>query len=54
MKKLAAHIVDSKAGHFDPKTFEDHYEKALVELLQEQAGRPPVETDRRGAGSRRA
>ena len=39
MKKLAAHIVDTKAGHFDPKTFEDHYEKALVELLQEQAGR---------------
>ena len=26
MKELAAHIVDSKAGHFDPSTFEDHYE----------------------------
>jgi DNA end-binding protein Ku len=41
MKKLAAHIVDSKAGHFDPKSFEDHYEKALVELLKnKQAGLP--------------
>ena len=54
MKKLAAHIVDTKAGHFDPKKFEDHYEKALVELLKsKQAGRP-VETDRRGAEPRRA
>ena len=50
MKKLAAHIVETKAGHFEPKKFEDHYEKALVELLKnKQAGRP-VETDRRGEG----
>jgi DNA end-binding protein Ku len=41
MKKLAAHIVDTKAGHFEPKAFEDHYEKALVELLKnKQAGLP--------------
>lgn len=41
MLKLAAHIVDTKAGHFEPATFEDHYEKALVELLKsKQAGRP--------------
>ncbi len=40
MKELAAHIVDSKAAHFDPATFEDHYEVALVELLRaKQAGR---------------
>jgi DNA end-binding protein Ku len=40
MKELAAHIVDSKASHFDPSTFEDHYETALVELLRaKQAGR---------------
>ena len=38
--KLASHIIDSKAGHFDPKKFEDHYENALVELLRKkQAGR---------------
>src|SRR5690242_19271664 len=34
MKGLAAHIVDSKATHFDPTKFEDHYENALVELLR--------------------
>jgi DNA end-binding protein Ku len=40
MKELAIHIVNSKSGHFDPKTFEDHYENALVELLRaKQAGR---------------
>ena len=40
MKNLAAHIVDSMTAHFDPATFEDHYETALVELLRaKQAGR---------------
>jgi DNA end-binding protein Ku len=40
MKDLAAHIVDSKTTHFDPSTFVDHYETALVELLRaKQAGR---------------
>src|SRR5215467_5307345 len=34
MLQLAAHIVDTKAGHFDPKTFEDHYATALVALLK--------------------
>jgi DNA end-binding protein Ku len=39
MLKLAAHIVDSKAGHFDSKAAEDHYEKTLVDLLKnKQAG----------------
>ena len=44
MKKLAAHIVDTKAGHFEPKSFEDHYEKALVELLKSKEAGKPVET----------
>jgi DNA end-binding protein Ku len=40
MLKLAEHIVDTKAGHFDPAKFEDHYETALVALLKDkQAGR---------------
>jgi len=40
MKQLASHIVESKAGHFDPSKFEDNYETALVELLRaKQAGR---------------
>jgi len=43
MMKLATHIVDSKAGHFDPKAFEDHYEKALVELIKSKQAGEPVE-----------
>ena len=40
MKELAAHIVDSMATHFEPSSFEDHYETALVDLLRaKQAGR---------------
>src|SRR6266540_3762932 len=43
MLKLAEHILDSKAADFDPSTFEDRYETALVELLKKkQAGfKPP-------------
>jgi DNA end-binding protein Ku len=44
MMKLATHIVDSKAGHFDPKAFEDHYEKALVELIKSKQAGQPAET----------
>jgi DNA end-binding protein Ku len=40
MKQLAAHILDTKASHFEPTKFVDHYETALVELLRaKQAGR---------------
>jgi DNA end-binding protein Ku len=40
MSELAGHIIDTKASHFDPTKFEDHYENALVELLRKkQAGR---------------
>ncbi len=49
MRDLATHIVDTKAGHFDPEKFVDHYETALVALLRDkQAGRqieaPKVDT----------
>lgn len=41
MLDLASHIVEQKSGHFEPDAFEDHYEAALVELInQKQAGRP--------------
>jgi DNA end-binding protein Ku len=40
MKQLATHILDTKAAHFEPSKFADHYETALVELLRaKQAGR---------------
>jgi len=44
MMKLAAHILDTKADHFDPKKFEDHYETALVELLKTKEAGKPVQT----------
>jgi DNA end-binding protein Ku len=33
MLDLAKHIVEKKSGTFDPKRFEDHYESALVDLI---------------------
>ena len=46
MRQLASHILDTKAGHFDPSIFEDRYENALIDLLKsKQAGLPaPKET----------
>jgi DNA end-binding protein Ku len=41
MLDLARHIVDQKAGHFEPEKFEDQYETALVDLVnQKRAGKP--------------
>ncbi len=41
MVELAEHILETKAGHFDPAEFEDRYENAVVEMLkQKQAGMP--------------
>jgi len=39
MLKLAEHILDTKAADFDPSKFENHYEVALVNMLEKkQAG----------------
>ncbi|MHC2576528.1 non-homologous end joining protein Ku [Bradyrhizobium diazoefficiens] len=41
MLDLAKHIVNQKAGRFDPEKFEDHYETALIDLInQKRAGKP--------------
>ena len=40
MLKLAEHILESKAGDFEPATFADRYEEAVVEMLRtKQSGR---------------
>jgi DNA end-binding protein Ku len=40
MLELAEHIVETKAGDFNPSEFEDTYETAVVEMLkQRQAGK---------------
>ncbi|MBR0925166.1 DNA end-binding protein Ku [Bradyrhizobium ottawaense] len=47
MLDLARHIVDQKSGAFEPDKFEDQYESALVDLInQKRAGRPIVPKDR--------
>ncbi|MCA1470654.1 Ku protein [Bradyrhizobium sp. IC3195] len=36
MLDLARHIVNQKAGRFAPEKFEDHYETALIDLINEK------------------
>jgi non-homologous end joining protein Ku len=46
--------IDTKAAHFDPKKFEDHYETALVELLRKkQEGRAIEPVREEGPAPRR-
>ena len=46
MLKLAEHILETKAGDFDPSQFKDHYEEALVELLRKKQAHIPVKKGR--------
>jgi DNA end-binding protein Ku len=55
MLDLAKHIVNQKAGRFEPGKFEDQYEAALVELINsKRAGKPvtPPWRERRGFNGR--
>lgn len=36
MLDLARHIVNQKSGSFEPAKFEDHYESALIELINKK------------------
>src|SRR5215471_15358917 len=47
MLDLARHIVNQKSGNFDPDKFEDHYETALVDLInQKRSGKPIIPKER--------
>ena len=47
MLDLARHIVEQKAGRFEPDKFEDQYETALVDLInQKRAGKPITPKER--------
>jgi DNA end-binding protein Ku len=52
MLDLAKHIVDTKAGHFDPKKFDDRYEDALRELLKKKQAGQPIERPKEHAPSK--
>jgi DNA end-binding protein Ku len=43
MLDLASHIVESKAGHFEPERFEDQYEDALKERLKKKQSGQKIE-----------
>ena len=46
MLDLAKHIVNQKSGHFEPEKFEDQYETAVVDLInQKRAGKPLPKKD---------
>ncbi len=47
MLDLARHIVEKKSGSFEPDKFEDQYESALVDLInQKRAGKPITPKER--------
>jgi DNA end-binding protein Ku len=47
MLDLARHIVEQKAGNFEPDKFEDQYETALVDLInQKRVGKPITPKER--------
>ncbi|MDA9393070.1 DNA repair protein [Bradyrhizobium sp. CCBAU 45394] len=52
MLDLAKHIVNQKAGRFEPEKFEDHYETALIELInQKRSGKPITPKERPATGN---
>lgn len=43
MLKLASHILDTKAGHFDPSEFKDEFETELKKLVKRKAAGKTIE-----------
>jgi len=50
MLDLAKHIVEQKSGHFEPESFEDHYEAALTELIHKKRNGQPIAARARPKG----
>jgi DNA end-binding protein Ku len=42
MLELANHIIETKMGKFDPASFDDRYEEALVELVKAKIEGKPL------------
>src|SRR4051794_38539416 len=42
MLDLARHIVEKKSGAFEPELFEDHYETALIDLINKKRSGAPI------------
>jgi DNA end-binding protein Ku len=50
MLDLARHIVNQKSGSFEPEKFEDHYETALIELINQKRTGKPIRPKERPQG----
>jgi DNA end-binding protein Ku len=50
MLDLARHIVEQKAGRFEPGKFEDQYETALVDLINKKRAGKPITSKERPRG----
>jgi len=50
MLDLAKHIVNQKAGHFEPDKFEDQYETALIDLINKKRAGKPITAKERPRG----
>jgi len=50
MLDLAKHIVNQKAGRFEPEKFEDQYETALVDLINRKRSGKPITPKERPRG----
>src|SRR6202043_2227339 len=50
MLDLAKHIVNQKAGHFEPNRFEDQYETALIDLINKKRAGKPITAKERPRG----
>ena len=53
MLDLARHIVNQKAGHFEPDKFEDQYETALIDLINAKRAGKPITAKERPRGRER-
>jgi len=43
MLDLAKHIVNQNTSTFEPEKFEDHYEAALTQLINQKRSGKPIE-----------
>ena len=51
MLNLARHIVEQKAGNFEPVKFEDHHETALIDLINRKRAGKPISPKERPAAT---
>src|SRR5690606_8253963 len=47
MLDLARHIIETKAGKFDPSSFDDRYDAALAELVKAKAEGRKIEVPKK-------